>query len=210
MDKRGFLRLTLATGLLMAAPAPAFAADPAADRINAFYEVLLGGMRQAQSLGFSGRYRRLEPAVNQTFDAAAMTRFAVGESWPSIDASTQTALITAFRRLIVSSYAHHFDGYSGERFAIDEPVQARGPDRLVRTRLIEPDGEVRLNYRMRQSGGGWKVIDVYYRGSVSELTTRRAEFASILRSRGAAGLVEHINNLTNRLASTRPFGVQPS
>ena len=94
--------------------------------------------------------------------------------------------------------------------AIDEPVQARGPDRLVRTRLIEPDGEVRLNYRMRQSGGGWKVIDVYYRGSVSELTTRRAEFASILRSRGPAGLVEHINNLTNRLASTRPFGVQPS
>ena len=46
-----------------------------------------------------------------------------------------------------------------------------------------------LTYRMRQSGGSWKVIDVYYNNSVSSLLGQRSEYASTLKTGGAGALV---------------------
>ena len=47
---------------------------------------------------------------------------------------------------------------------------------------------------MQQSGGTWKIIDVYT-GSISQLTTRRSDFAASLASGGAQGLISHLNTL---------------
>jgi phospholipid transport system substrate-binding protein len=57
---------------------------------------------------------------------------------------------------------------------------------------------VSLLYRMRQTAGGWKIIDVYYDG-VSQLTTRRADFAQPLATGGAAGLLSHLDALTEKM-----------
>jgi phospholipid transport system substrate-binding protein len=55
---------------------------------------------------------------------------------------------------------------------------------------------------MRQSpGDGWKVIDVYYNGTVSSLTGQRSEFASTLRSGGAQALVRKLDSRSNELLS---------
>jgi ABC-type transporter MlaC component len=51
---------------------------------------------------------------------------------------------------------------------------------------------------MRQDGGIWKIVDVYY-GAVSQLTTRRADFAAPLASGGATGLVSHLDTLVAKL-----------
>lgn len=55
-----------------------------------------------------------------------------------------------------------------------------------------------LIYRMRESAGSWKILDVYY-GSISQLTTRRSDFAASLATGGAAGLVAHLNALSDDL-----------
>jgi phospholipid transport system substrate-binding protein len=52
---------------------------------------------------------------------------------------------------------------------------------------------------MRQSGGSWKVIDVYLNGFVSELATRRSDFAATLSSGGAPALVKKINDLADNV-----------
>jgi phospholipid transport system substrate-binding protein len=70
---------------------------------------------------------------------------------------------------------------------------------VVQTKLTRPGGDpVSLTYRMRQVGGSWKIIDVYY-GAISQLTTRRSDFAGPVASGGAAGLVTHLNQLTDKL-----------
>src|SRR5262249_16042636 len=126
---------------------------------------------------------------------------AVGTTWPTIPAATQTALTAAFKRLVISNYAHNFDDFGGERFDIDPDVQVRGVDHIVQSNLVPTSGQpTKLAYRMRDSGG-WKIIDVYYQGSVSELTTRRAEFGSILAKGGPTALVTHINSLADKLAA---------
>ena len=40
-------------------------------------------------------------------------------------------------------------------------------------------------YRMRELGGSWKIIDVYY-GAISQLTTRRSDFAATSLNAGGA------------------------
>jgi phospholipid transport system substrate-binding protein len=183
-----------------AATKAAAASDPAASQIETLDANLLSVMKQAKALGFHGRYTKMRPVVDAAFDLPVMTRFAVGPSWSTMSEAQHTALISAFTRLIVSSYAHNFDGYGGEKFVMGQ-VQTRGVDKLVQTQIIQASGKaVTLTYRMRQSGSSWKVIDVYYQGSVSELTTRRSDFATTLAAGGEPALVAHLNTLSDKLA----------
>jgi len=202
---RQSLSLSLAAaalaGALATAPqaAPAATADPAAAQIEAFDAQLIDVMKQAKTLGIQGRYRKLEPVVAHAFDTGTMVRFAVGPTWTTIPEAQQTALHEAFSRLTVASFAHNFSGYSGERFELNPNVLTRGPDKVVQTTLVSPhDAPVTIAYRMRQSGGAWKIIDVFYNGAISQLTTRRADFQSTLQHGGAAALVTHLNALVDK------------
>jgi phospholipid transport system substrate-binding protein len=179
----------------LAAPAAirAEAADPAAQVVDRFDDALLSVMKDASKLGPQGRFDRLKPAIGQAFDLPAMTRFAVGSGWSSLSPTEQQSLVRAFTRMTVATYAHNFDGYSGERFTLDS-VETRGPDKLVKTKLASSDGGHTLTYRMRLSDGSWKVIDIYYDGAVSSIMGQRSEFAATLRSGGAAALEKKLDS----------------
>jgi len=181
------------------APVQAASADPAAAQVDTFDAALLDVMKAAKSLGAQGRYHRLEPAVTRAFDIPTMIRFAVGPSWSTIPAAQQQSLTAAFQRLTAAGYAHNFNGYSGETFQVDPNVVTRGPDKVVQTKINSPgSAPVVISYRMRQSGGAWKIIDVFYNGSISQLTTRRADFSATLASGGPAALVAHLNALADK------------
>jgi phospholipid transport system substrate-binding protein len=113
--------------------------------------------------------------------------------------SDHKALISAFPRLTVASYAHNFDRFDGESFDVNPTVQTRGPDKVVLSHLT-PRGRaaVDLTYRMRLDGGEWKIVDVYY-GAISQLTTRRSDFAAPLASGGARALVAHLEAASDKL-----------
>ncbi len=177
-------------------------ADPAAAQVETFDNSLLATMKAGKALGAKGRARQLAPAVQRAFDLPSMTSFAVGPAWSQFTPAQKQQVIEAFTRLSVASWAHNFDSYSGEQFVIDPNVQTRGTDKLVQTKLTRPSGDpVSLIFRMRQVGGTWKIIDVYY-GAISQLTTRRSDFAGPVASGGAAGLVAHLNQLTDNLLKT--------
>jgi phospholipid transport system substrate-binding protein len=174
-------------------------ADPAAAQVDVFDHALLDAMKGGKALGAEGRYHRLAPVVERLFDLPTMTRYSVGPAWTTMSPSDQRALIDAFSKLSIASFAHNFSGYSGERLVVDPNVQTRGPDKLVQTQLIPTSGSpTNLGYRMRQSDGSWKIIDVYF-GAISQLTTRRSDFAGPLAAGGAQGLVKHLTALTDKL-----------
>ena len=176
--------------------------DPAVRPIRTFYDALLAVMKDAQRLGFQGRYDKLAPVIRTTFDLPAMTRIAVGPDWNSIAADQQAQLVENFSQMTIGTYATRFDGYSGERFEVDPTSETRNTGRLVRTKLTPGKGEpVTLNYLMRGSGDSWKVVDVYLTGTISELATRRSEFAAILKAGGATALVESLRQQADKQRS---------
>jgi phospholipid transport system substrate-binding protein len=204
------LLLTCATLLVasFSAGAASDAADPAVTKIRVFYDTLLTVMQQADKLGTRGRYDKLAPAVQTTFDLPAMTRIAVGPGWNSISPEQQTALVENFSRMTIATYASRFDGYSGERFDVASASEARNTGRIVRSKLIPSSREsVTLDYLMRGSGDTWRVVDVYLTGTISELATRRSEFSAILNSGGPDALIESLRQQTEKLmrsSSARP------
>jgi phospholipid transport system substrate-binding protein len=185
--------------LVRPASAEEAATDPAAKQIQAFYDVLLDNMKRGKELGLTGRYNRLKPVIQQTYDLALMTSLTVGPSWSGLSAGDQQALTAAFERMTVANYAKNFDTFSGEKFVIDPAVQVHGTDKVVMTKMVTSGQTIPFNYRMRQTGGTWKVIDVYLNGFVSELATRRSDFAATLSTGGAPALVKKINELADNV-----------
>jgi phospholipid transport system substrate-binding protein len=194
MNKAQILMLSVA----LAAPqvVMAQAADPAAGTVQSLQGGLLTIMKAGGKAGQAGRASMIAPVVDRSFDIPLMTRLAVGPAWTGFAAGDQAKVVAAFRSLTIAQHAKNFDGFGGERFVIAPQVETRGTDKLVRTTLVSPGGSSEsLNYRLRQNASGWKVIDVYYRNAISQLATRRADFARVIKTGGASALVAHLNRL---------------
>ena len=177
-------------------PAVAQVADPARAPVQALDDGLIAIMKGGSGLGTAGRAAKIAPVIDQTFDIGLITRLSVGPDWVKVAPADQAALVTGMRRLTVAQYAANFSSYSGQNFTIDPKVEARGADKLVRTTLSAPKGEsVAIGYRLRQSGGKWRILDVYYRNAISQLATRRADFESIFAKGGAKALISHLDAL---------------
>ena len=76
---------------------------------------------------------------------------------------------------------------------------------LVKTTLRDPGGEdVQLNYRMRNTDTGWRTIDIFMHGTVSELALRRAEYSSALEREGLDKVIQNLESQVAKLASGEP------
>lgn len=193
--------IAAAIALLLGNPSlPAQAQNGAAAHIQSYYQKLMPTIRQAGSLSVRERDKRFGPAITSAFDLATMTRLAVGPSWKSFSPAQQAAAREAFTQFIVADYAAQIKDYSGESFVVDPQTtpETRGGGEIVKTKLVQPGGRVvNINYLVR----GGRVVDVYLNGTISDLATRRDEFASIIASGGADGLVKRLHERTQSLLS---------
>ena len=202
--------LCLAVALIVFPPAPSRAAenDPAVHKIQNFYATLVDTMKRGQQLGMHGRYDAMAPIIDKTFDIPIMIKFIVGPGWSTMSDTDHKALIAAFRRMTIADYASNFSSFDGQRFDVEQNVQVKAGDRFVQSTLVPRDDKpVPFIYRMRAADGDWKVIDIYLNGYVSELATRRSDFASTLASGGAPALVKKLGVLAdNSLAGAKESG----
>jgi phospholipid transport system substrate-binding protein len=174
-------------------PAAASAPDAAALRepVEKLYAALLDVMKRAEELGFEGRYRVLEPVIGASYDVPFMAELILGRQWRALSPEQQKLWLETFARLTVSTYADRFDGFAGERFEVGAVEAGTQGTSVVRTKIVKSDGEpVNLDYRMRLApAGGWRIIDVFLNGTVSELALRRSEYGALMRRDGFDALI---------------------
>jgi phospholipid transport system substrate-binding protein len=192
--------LAIVASVSLAHHARSQGADPIVGRIELLHGELLDTMKQAKELGVKGRYERLAPVLATTYDIASMSRIAVGQSWASLAPEQQAAIVDAFTRMMVATYASRFNGFSGETFEVVQILDQAPADKMIKTRIVQSNGKaVALNYLMRKSGSEWKIVDVYLDGTISELASRRAEFNSILKSGGPDALIATLKSQGDKL-----------
>jgi phospholipid transport system substrate-binding protein len=170
----------------------------AAGHIETYYKELMPTIRQAGRLSVRERDKRFMPAITAAFDMPTMARLAVGPAWTSFSAAQQAAVQEGFAQFIVADYASQISNYSGESFVVEPQTSpaSRGGGEIVKTKLLQPGGRtVNINYLVR----GERVIDVYLNGTISDLATRRDEFASIIASGGADALIKRLRERTQSL-----------
>jgi len=203
MIRRLLIVLALALAL-NGAPERVRAADPSPEAtVTAFDGALQQAMQGGHQLGYQGRFDVLQPAMDQAFDFATMTRIAAGFDWAKLPSAQQQQLVDAFGRYSIATYANQFDGYAGQKFTVTGTSKL--PQGIVvATTMASPGGDlIRFNYLLHEVAGGWKIIDIYLDGTISQLAVRRSEFASVLKSSGADGLIALLQRRTTALASAK-------
>ncbi|MFP6641042.1 MAG: ABC transporter substrate-binding protein [Myxococcota bacterium] len=181
---------------LAGSEAPAATAESTIDQLN---RALLDIMMRADELGYRGRFETVAPVVRETFDTTFMAAKSVGSTWRKLEPEQRQRWVETLEAYTISNLADRFDGFSGETLAIVGDRPASNETLVVETRLDRPGEEpVDLDYRMREAGPGWKVIDVYSDGKISEIALRRAEYASVLRSGGIESLIAAVSAKTEK------------
>jgi phospholipid transport system substrate-binding protein len=160
----------------------------ATSTIKRFDGALLAAMKSGGRTDFSRRFQALAPEVDQAFDLSAVLSVSVGPSWAGLSADQRSRLLVAFRRYTVASYVANFDSYAGQEFTVSSDTRSVGVDRVVvQSRIVKISGDAtELDYVMKPTPLGWKVIDVLAGGSISRVAVQRSDFRRILSSGGDA------------------------
>ena len=127
------------------------------------------------------------------FDFERMSRRVLGKRWKKATPEQRTRFVSAFRTLLVRTYALVLNEYRGQRLTYLDPVPRKKDDEVVVPVLVELTGsqEVRVAYAMHEGAAGWKVFDVAVDG-VSLVTNYRASFRSEIARHGVDGLIARL------------------
>lgn len=201
ITRRRFGAMALsAVSVVTAGAARADAVEPTTV-VQSLYDALLETMKDGEKLGFDGRYQKLEPVIHKVFDVATMCKIAMGGYWTTLTTDKKNAVLVAFDKYTVSTYASRFKADKGIKFQVGQAKQVPNDRVLVQSRIVKSDGEpVEINYLFRkQADGSWQAIDVYLAGAISQLTQMRSEFSEPLQKGGVDALIQLLDQKVEQL-----------
>ena len=180
--------------LTFSLPAAASGTDPGAKVVEKLHAELLDVMKQANALGYKGRYQRLAPVVISSYDFPFISKVVVGRYWSEFSPEQKEQFVNTFTKLSIATYANQFAGYAGEHFKTISTEESTRGRLLIKTVLIKSNGEeVELDYMLHQKERQWQIINVIAQG-VSDLSLKRAQYTSYLKKEGFDLLLQKIND----------------
>jgi phospholipid transport system substrate-binding protein len=158
--------------------------------VRQYQAALIAAMQQGAA--YEARYRSLQGPVAKAFDLGFIAQRAAGPAWTGFSEAQKKKYVDVFSRYSVAQHATRFKKFGGERFEVlGTDDVGRGYVR-VRTQIVTGSGErVQLDYLMGRRAG-WRIVDVFAKGAISEVATRRADFAPVIQSQGAEGLIREL------------------
>ncbi|MFZ1852145.1 MAG: ABC transporter substrate-binding protein [Nitrosomonas sp.] len=152
---------------------------------------LIQVMKDGEKLGYNGRFKFLEPVIDQSHDMELIIKTILGATyWSQLDNSQKKLIINTFRELSVSTYASRFTQYEGEQFEVVEQRDLPHEQKLVRSQLTKSDGgTVNFDYVLHKTEAGWRIVNILFDG-VSDLAIKRGEYRAVMQRDGFPALIE--------------------
>ena len=186
-----FLTLPVALGVMLAAPSFSPAADapkpdaPKADApktdtpkteapkkevsavefIDALSKQVIGLLGN-KKLALPERRKRIQDVAYANIDFTTLSRLAVGPLWQRMSGTQRKDFMTEFRVHLANTYRSMIDNYNDEQVkVVSDRDEGRG-DHTVLTKVIDPKNgdETKVDYRVRKTPEGWRVIDITIEG----------------------------------------------
>lgn len=139
-------------------------------------------------------YSLVDHLILPHVDFVEMSRWVVGRNaWGKSDSDTQKQFINEFKTLVVRSYARALLEYTDQEIQFLPLRNAIESQRIQVSSLIKESGRapVRMDYRLIQASGTWRVYDIIVEG-VSLMQGYRAQFADDLRMGGLEKVTQKI------------------
>ena len=161
-------------------------ADAYQASVESFHQVLIDVMQISDQ---ASREEALLASITTLFDITRIASISLGRTWRSMPDEQQEAFTALLSELIVATYADRFDRYNQQHFETHSVTPVKSGF-VVQTYLHRPDGDaVTLDYFMRDG----RVFNVVADG-VSDLSLRRADYNSIVKTQGYEALVAHMRD----------------
>lgn len=145
------------------------------------------------SLETNAKQAKLITVFNNTVDTKWIGRFVLGRYYNQANAGQKKRYDDLYKDFLIRSYVPRFKDYKGQDVELKE-VRADGKgEYVVQTNIVSPSGEppLRMDYRIRETGGTFKVVDIISEG-VSMINTQRSEFGSVVSREGMDYLLEQL------------------
>lgn len=187
-------RATLAVALIVCAiqvPLAAAAEPDTAPALAATQEAIDAVLAVLREDGLTAdeRRARIEKIAYDRFDFSTMSKLVLGRNRSRFSAEDQQRFADLFRSYLSNQYGHRVESYEQESIEVlGARAESRG-DVTVFTKVVggEYDGAT-IDYRMRDTGGTWRVIDVIIE-QVSLVSNYRDQFGEVIEREGPAGLL---------------------
>ncbi|MDB5491334.1 MAG: toluene tolerance, Ttg2 family protein [Micavibrio sp.] len=140
-------------------------------------------------------FRRL---LEENYDMETIGKFTLGRYWKTATPAQQAEFQKLFRNYVVAMYSQRFSDYKGQQFDVTGSRADGATDTIVSSKVLPADGgqEVIVDWRVRQTGGRYRVVDVVVAG-VSMSMTQRSDFASVIQQ-GGGNIDALISSLKNK------------
>jgi phospholipid transport system substrate-binding protein len=193
-------------GLLAAAPAAAQDSGKPTSPDEAAKFLAALGNEAIKVLGspngtLDEREAHLRRLLSDNFDLQRIGRFVLGQAWNGASQEQRAEYLQLFSEYVLATYSRRLGGYSGEKFKIVKAEQAGKQDVVVFTEITRPSGPPLIcGWRVRDTGGGLKILDVMVDG-LSMINTQRSEFAAVVQRQGVDGLLEMLRLQLSKFAA---------
>ena len=137
----------------------------------------------------SARIDRLEVLLEERSDFETISKLVLAANYRQFSDAQKKEFAFLLRRYLTTTYGHQIDNYANETVEITGGrAEARG-DYTVQTKLKRSSGaDILVDYRLRGSESGWRLIDVIGEG-VSLVSNLRSQFGEILTRGGPEKLL---------------------
>ncbi len=179
-DRRGRRRPLagiVAGSLLLCSSVPAEAGAPTAQIQSAVEQAL--AILKNPKLQTEAKRKELREAIYPKFDFAEMARRSLGSHWQRRSPEERQEFVKVFTELVERSYMSNIESYSGEKVIMGAERQDRDYAE-VDTKIATKKGEeISVVYKLRQTGGHWKIYDVVIE-NVSLVNNYRSQFNRVI------------------------------
>jgi len=132
--------------------------------------------------------------VQPMFDFNEVSMRALARNWRRFSATEKAAFVDVFAQFLGNTYIDKIQGeYHNEQIIYLGQTIHKEEYAEVKTKIVREAVEIPVNYRLRKkSQGQWQVYDIIVEG-VSLVKNYRTQFASILKKKKPAQLIEQLN-----------------
>lgn len=132
----------------------------------------------------SAKKAEFKKLLNDSFDMNTIARFSLGTYWKVATPAQQQEYLKLFNTMIIKVYSKRFSEYKGQTFEVKSTRKENEKDSVVTSFIVPTDGaKVQVDWRVRNKGGSYKVVDIIVEG-VSMSQTQRSDFASVIQRGG--------------------------
>lgn len=151
---------------------------------------------RAPDLTDEERRERIEAIAFERFDFRTISKLVLARDWRRLDPDQRKEFVQSFKEFLSHTYGTRIERYDEGSMEITGTRPEPRGDVTVQTRIVggAADGIV-VHYRLRESGGRWRVIDLIIEG-ISMVSSYREQFSEVMSREGPEGLLQRLRDKT--------------